>query len=200
MRAADPAPLLRALDEAAFGPSRTLNLRESLPTAEAARKRAESWLRERQLSLGGDVLVVTGRGNKSVGGVSVVREAIVALLRTLQRQKVVKSWRQQSPGSFIATLHSAAAMFEAPQRSKDQKKRAPDVLPGQLSGLSDETLALLRNFATRSLQALGVDDVGPFLTGEMQSKFRLITAALGPKPSEESLKSAIRGALDEIEY
>ncbi len=70
------AGVLSALDEARFGMQRTLNLRESLPTVADAVARAEAWLRERQVTITGEVLIVTGRGKGSPGGVSVVREAI----------------------------------------------------------------------------------------------------------------------------
>jgi len=60
----------KAFDEAEFGPKNILNLRESLPTAADARFRAEAWLRERQVSRANEVLLITGRGNQSPGGVS----------------------------------------------------------------------------------------------------------------------------------
>ena len=43
-----PSRLQQAFDELHFGPSKTLNLRDLLPTADQATTRAESWLRERQ--------------------------------------------------------------------------------------------------------------------------------------------------------
>lgn len=63
----------KAFDEAEFGTKNILNLRESLPTAADARHRAEAWLRERQVSGTSEVLLITGRGNQSPGGVSAVR-------------------------------------------------------------------------------------------------------------------------------
>ena len=68
--------LRQAFDEVRFGAQRTLNLRESLPTAEDAVARAESWLRQRQVDRADEVLIITGRGNQSEGGISVVREAL----------------------------------------------------------------------------------------------------------------------------
>src|SRR5512140_3198514 len=48
-----PKPKLKALwnalDEAAFGPERILNLREMLPTAIEARTKTDVWLRARQV-------------------------------------------------------------------------------------------------------------------------------------------------------
>ena len=48
--------LKQALDEARFGSDRTLNLRASLPTAQEAVRRAEAWLRERQVAGATEVL------------------------------------------------------------------------------------------------------------------------------------------------
>jgi hypothetical protein len=198
-RSADAPGVLRALDEAAFGSGRTLNLRESLPSAEQARTRAENWIRERQMTLGGEVLIITGRGNNSPDGVSVVRATISSLLQTLQRKKVVKSWRQHSPGSFVATLAPASALFDAPPRKKDRLDRTAKPAPGALAGLSNDTLVLLRTLATRSLQALGVNDTGAFLTAEMETKFTAISAALGATLDEASFRKAVERALDEID-
>jgi hypothetical protein len=198
-RSADGSAVLRALDEAEFGSGRTLNLRESLPTAEQARTRAESWLRERQMTLGGNVLIITGRGNNSPDGVSAVRTTISSLLQILQRKKVVKSWRQHSPGSFVATLAPVSELFDAPPRKKDGLDRAAFLSPAALAGLSNDTLALLRTLATRSLQALGVNDTGAFLTAEMEAKFAAISAALGAKLDEEGFRKAVERALDEID-
>src|SRR5437763_475330 len=97
-------PLWKAFDEATFGSKNTLNLRESLPTPADARFRTESWLRERQVSKAGDVLVITGRGNNSPGGISPVRETVAALLPQLRRRGVVSDWREHSPGSFVVKL------------------------------------------------------------------------------------------------
>jgi hypothetical protein len=90
---------LRAFDEAAFGSKNTLNLRESLPTVADARFRVEAWLRERQISRAAEVLIITGRGNHSPGGVSPVREAILSLMPLLRRRVEVRHWRQTSPGA-----------------------------------------------------------------------------------------------------
>src|SRR6476646_1361649 len=81
--------LRRAFDEARFGPLRTLNLRETLPTAATAATRAEAWLRQHQMDRTDEVLIITGRGNQSHGGISVVREAVIRLLHVLKRRGVV---------------------------------------------------------------------------------------------------------------
>ena len=81
--------LHRAFDEARFGSARTLDLRSSMPTGAEAVRRAEPWLRERQMARAGEVLVITGRGRDSPGGIAVVREAIRKLLGALKRKGVV---------------------------------------------------------------------------------------------------------------
>src|ERR1700741_1661540 len=93
-------PLLKAFDEAEFGVRNTLNLRESLPTGADARYRAEAWLGERQIIRAREVLVITGRGNQSPGGVSAVRNAILGLLPSLRRRGVVAEWRGHPPRTF----------------------------------------------------------------------------------------------------
>src|SRR5256885_9679213 len=112
--------VLKAFDEAEFGIKNILNLRESLPTAADARYRAEAWLRERQISRASEVLVITGRGNQSPGGVSAVRAAIVSLLPLLRRRGVVSEWREPSPGSFVIRLASITEMLDAPRRKSDR--------------------------------------------------------------------------------
>src|ERR1041385_1178825 len=92
-----------AFDAVNFGHSRTLNLRESLPSADQARKRAEAWLRMHQVMRSESVLVITGRGNQSVGGVGVVKEAITALLHSLRGRGVVSGWAEHTPGSVVVT-------------------------------------------------------------------------------------------------
>jgi hypothetical protein len=151
------------------------------------------------MTLGGEVLIITGRGNNSPDGVSVVRMTIVSLLQILQRKKVVKSWRQHSPGSFVAALAPASELFDAPLRNKDRVARSAPPKPGALAGLSDETLVLLRTLATRSLQALGVNETAAFLTAEMETKFTAISAALTAPLNETQFRDAVERALDEID-
>ena len=89
--------LRKAFDEARFGNGRILNLRESLPTAAEAVARAEAWLRQQQVQLSSgtetEVLIITGRGNNSEGGVSVVRSAIEGLIHRLKQRGVIASHR-----------------------------------------------------------------------------------------------------------
>lgn len=191
--------MLRALDEASFGPARTLNLRVSLPTAAEARARAESWLRERQMSQQGDVLVITGRGKSSDGGVAVVKPAVERLLFSLKRRGVVADWREHNEGSFVVSLAPVKALFEAPRRNRQPVDPAP--LPGALSGLEPATLDLLRAVAVRSLAELGMPAPTPrFVKDEMLTIFSKISAAVGASSDrEEALRVALRHALADLE-
>ncbi len=195
----DGPGVLRALDEAAFGPSRTLNLRASLPTAAEAKARTEAWLRERQMSQPGDVLVITGRGKSSDGGVPVIKPAVEALLFSLRRRGVVSGWHEHNEGSILVSLAPVTALFEAPQRIRDPLPEPP--LPGILAGLAPETVALLREVALRSLAELGITAPAEgFVRDEMLSTFSEISKAL---PSggdrEEAFRTALRHALAEME-
>src|SRR5690348_5159313 len=88
--------LQQAFDEARFGGARTLNLRETLPTADQATTRAETWLRHQQVEKADEVLIITGRGKNSVIGFSVVREAVIRLLHVLKRKGVVASHEEHT--------------------------------------------------------------------------------------------------------
>lgn len=191
--------MLRALDEASFGSGRTLNLRASLPSAAEATTRAESWLRERQMSGPGDVLVITGRGKSSEGGVAVVKPAVERLLFSLRRRGVVADWREQNEGAFVVSLAPVSALFAAPRRKQDAAVRRPS--PGSLAGLSPETMELLRDVAIRSLEELGMPaPARGFVEDEMLSTFASISSALPPaEDREQTLQAALRRALAELE-
>ena len=189
-----------AFDEAEFGPKNTLNLRESLPTAADARYRAEAWLRERQIARASEVLLITGRGNQSPGGISAVRAAIVGLLPSLRRRGVVAEWREHSPGSFVIKLGSIASLLEAPRRKHDRtsSKSLPD--PQALAGLDGSTLSLLRQLAVRSLETLGVREPEKFIEAEMLSKFNSLASAVTAGPEGETrLREVISAALEQLD-
>src|SRR5258705_2923717 len=170
----------KAFDEAEFGPKNILNRRESLPTAADARHRAEAWLRERQVAGTSEVLLITGRGNQSPGGVSAVRAAIVALLPALRRRGVVSEWREHTPGSFVVKLASISSLLDAPRRKREQKASTPIPSPKSLTGLETSTLSLLRRLAVRSLESLGVRNPEGFVEAEMLSKFNSLAAGVTP--------------------
>jgi hypothetical protein len=193
-----PTHIQKAFDDVRFGPSRTLNLRESLPTGEEARARADSWIRGKQVERAGELLIVTGRGNGSEGGVAVVRQTILALFPSLRRRNVITKWEEHTAGSFIVTLAPVAAMFEAPRRRREPAVAA--AIPASLSALQPETLSLLRDLAVASLMLLGVHHAERFVESEMTTKFSQLTAALsGAEDPERELRAAIRHAIEELE-
>jgi hypothetical protein len=190
----------KAFDEAAFGQKNTLNLRESLPTVADARFRAEAWLRERQVSRAGEVLIITGRGNQSPDGVSPVREGIVALLPSLRRRGVVSEWREHSPGSFVVKLGSISSLLDAPRRKRERKPSPEWSNPHSLKALDSSTLSLLRRLAVRSLESLGIRDTTAFVEAEMLSKFNSLAGGIAPGPEGETrLRDAIAAALEHLD-
>ncbi len=191
--------LRQAFDEARFGSARTLNLRESLPTAADAATRAEAWLRQQQVDRAEEVLIITGRGNQSHGGVSLVREAVIRVLHALARRGVVAGHQEHTPGSLVVTLAPVSALSESPRRRK-ARVPLPPPSPPSLSDLDEESRVLLRNLAERAIEGLGVKDTSAFLEGEMLKQFGAIAATIGDAPDREKrLKSAIRAAMEEHE-
>lgn len=198
MAAHDPLrDLNRAYDEARYGSARTLNLRDSLPTPEDAVARLEAWIRQQQVERAGEVLVITGRGKGSAGGVSPVRVAVVTRLSKLQRMNIVEGVRQHTPGSFVVRL--------APFRAQVEKKSAASkAVPAQdakaLQALAGATRALLRRLADCELRALGVRDPGPFLAEEMVRQFERLAATLSEGTDREALlRAAAEDALERCE-
>jgi hypothetical protein len=195
--------LWQSFDEVNFGHDRTLNLRESLPSAVEARARAESWLRMKQVMKAGEVLVVTGRGNQSPNNVGVVREAIMALMPSLRRRGVVTSWREQTPGSIVVTLAPVTTLLDAPKRNREKEYDSGETAvatPESLAALEPETLKQLRRLAILSIQSLGVDNPAPFVEEEMQRMFATLTITLPVSTDREgTLRRAIKSAIEELE-
>lgn len=192
--------LRQAFDEVRFGSQRTLNLRESLPSAEDAATRAESWLRQQQVDRADEVLIITGRGNQSEGGVSVVREAVVRLLHVLRRRGVVAGHEEHTAGSFVVTLAPLSALWDSPRRNRGRGVAPPSPTPPSLDDLDADTKIMLRNLAERALEGLGLKDTTPFLQGEMLRQFGAIAGTVGDAPDRETrLRAAIRAALDQHE-
>ena len=190
--------LWRSLDEAAFGSERTLNLRESLPSAAEARSRTEVWLRGRQVTKPEEVLIITGRGNQSSGGVGIIRREILAMMPGLRRRGIVESWREHSPGSLVVKLAPTSALFSAPKRRRGKEKADKQHRATSLEGLHDTTSEMLRQLALRNLDALGVDHEQAFVQQEMEQIFSTLTNALpSAERSEESLRNSLRNALEE---
>jgi hypothetical protein len=195
--------LWQGFDEAAFGPDRILNLRDSLPSVAEARARAESWLRMRQVMKPGEVLVITGRGNQSPQGVGVIREAIIALLPSLRRRGVVESWREHTPGSLVITLASLTTLLTAPRRNREREHDSGEMAiatPESLAGLEPETLSDLRHLAIRSIQSLGIGAADRFVKDEMQRIFATLTITLPVSADREgTLRRAIRAVIEEMD-
>ena len=193
-----PSHIQKAFDEIRFGPARTLNLRESLPSADEARTRTENWVRAKQVERAGELLIITGRGKGSEGGVAVVRNTILALFPSLRRRNIITKWEEHTAGSFVVTLAPMSAMFEAPKRRREPEVAAR--IPQSLAALSPETLKLLRDLAAASLMLLGVTGSEKFIESEMKNTFSKLTAALpGAEDPEEELRAAIRHAIAELE-
>jgi hypothetical protein len=192
--------LRQAFDEVRFGAQRTLNLRESLPTAGDAVVRTEAWLRQQQVDRAEEVLIITGRGNQSDGGVSPVRDAVVRLLHVLKRRGVITGHQEHTPGSFVVTPAPLSALWESPRRNRGRGIAPAPATPPSLGDLDEDTRVMLRNLAERALEGLGLKDTAPFLQGEMLRQFGAIAATVGDAPGrEDRLRAAIRTALDQHE-
>jgi hypothetical protein len=191
----------RAFDEAEFGPKNSLNLRDSLPSAADASFRTEAWLRERQVSGARVVLIITGRGNQSPGGVSLVRKAILDLLPVLRRRGIVSEWREHSPGSLVVKLEPITALLNAPRRKRDRESEQQQIAdPRALAALDKSTFQLLRLLAIRSLEGLGVHDTEKFVEAEMLAKFDSLAASIPQgEGSEQRLRKAITTALEQLD-
>jgi hypothetical protein len=194
--------LHRAFDEAKFGPARTLDLRASLPSAAEAVRRAEPWLRERQMARAGDVLVVTGRGKGSPGGIPVVRGAIQKLFGTLKRKGVIAAVAEHTAGSFVVTLAPVRALFETVPRTRNAEARVRTADPKELRALDLKTLTLLRALAERSLDVLGAPRTAGLVHDEMVRQFSILSAAVAQDETDREgrlqfLIDAARDAFDD---
>ena len=188
---------MKALDELQFGPQRTLNLRESLPSARDATVRAERWLREQQVRGTKDVLIVTGRGNQSIGGVPVVKQAIERLLGALRRQGVVAGHREHNPGALVVTLAPLRALTDAAPRRRDPVRARPAF---DFAGLSDESVALLRDLADVALAELGIAADEPRIRDEMHRQLGIVAGTLSPSDADEiQLRKTLRAMIAEYD-
>jgi hypothetical protein len=199
MRRSSKTPSLhQAFDEIRFSADRTLNLRTHHPSREQAVRRAENWLREQQMSRAGEALVITGRGNNSPDGVSVVRAAVVQLFASLRRRGVIRDVIEHTPGSFVVTFAKLNAVRDAPQRSRNPHELSPKD-PAQLAALQPETRALLRRLAQRAIEDLGVEPAPDFVEQEMLKQFAAAAPGIPDVGDrEQRLREALRAAL--LEY
>ena len=195
-----PRGIEGAFDEIRFGASHTLNLRASFPTGDEAAERLEKWLRERQATAPKEeVLVITGRGRGSEGGISVVRESVVRRLSSLRRRGVVREIREHNPGSFVVTLAPLSALLDAPRRRREAPPPRPD--PRALAALEPATRDALRILAERALDVLGVPGrPKAFVEDEMLRQFERLAPSAGQGPDRERrLLDVIRAATDELD-
>jgi hypothetical protein len=193
------AALQQAFDEVRFGAARTLNLRESLPTGAEASRRVDAWLRQHQVQQSGEVLVITGRGNNSEGGISVVREATLHVFNELRRKGVIQEFVEHTAGSFVVTLAPVKAMLDAAKRREQGALPAP-ATPPTLASLDESTRDRLRTLAECSLDALGVRERGLFLESEMLRLFGVLAYDAGAGADREAqLRAAIDRAMSEID-
>ena len=194
------AGLRQAFDEVRFGAARTLNLRQSLPSGAEAAARLEAWLRQHQVERSGELLVVTGRGNNSESGISVVRESALRVFRQLQRKGVVEGFVEHTPGSFVVTLAPIRATTSAVERPGRSDLLPPPPEPPTLAALDESTRHRLRVLAERSLDALGVRERGSFVEDEMLRLFGVLAATAGRGPDREArLRQAIERAMSEVD-
>lgn len=150
-----------------------------------------------------EVLVVTGRGNRSADGVPVVREAVRRLLALLSTKGVVAEHGEHSPGSFAVRL----APFRAARvpRGVSEEVLAPPVAPPTLDGLSAETRAQLRVLAEGTLHLLGVRDLSPaFIQDEMVRQCAQLAASIAATSvsaadRERALQAAIARAIERLD-
>jgi hypothetical protein len=190
--------LWQAMDEAAFGSERILNLRELLPSVAEARSRTETWLKARQVTRAEEVLVITGRGNQSAGGVSPVRQEVIAMMPSLRRRGIVESWREHNPGSIVVKLAPVNSLLAAGRRRRDPESDSSARGSTSLTGLEGETRDLLRQLALTSLDALGIDATDQFIEDEMIRVFSTLMRSLPDGPGrEEALRLAMLTAIEE---
>lgn len=180
-------------DELRFGAERTLNLRENLPATADALRRAENWLREKQVQECGDVLIITGRGAQSIDGIAAIRRAVAKLLGVLRRKHVVKSFREHNPGAFVVELAPIRALLDSPMRTVGGPADA------MFAGLDAQTNDLLRQLAERSLDALGVSANNARIEDEMHRHLRVLAPVLREPDFEDQLRRTIQKALAEYD-
>lgn len=194
-------PLQQAFDAMRFGHRRTLNLRAQQPTVADAVARCEQWLRQQQVEGASELLIITGRGLRSLDGVSPVREAIAALLHSMRRRNVITAFAEHTAGSFVVTPAPVRALFEVPKRRREPQaaSRTPSI--PQLAALESDTIALLSELAHVQLQALGIRGPSPAqLEDEMLRQFSALSPAVGAAADAEArLQQALVRALEEAD-
>jgi hypothetical protein len=189
-----------SLERVRFGPTRTLNVRAGRLTGVEAASRVEGWLRSKQVEMGGEVLVITGRGAGSIGGVPVIKNATHRVLNRLRRLGVVASFGEETAGSFVVELAPLRSLLEAPARRRSPvgqpTRRAPAI-----HGLKPATRDRLHYLSTRAIDSLGVKDVSEDqVAREMVRQFTVIVRSAPAGVDTDSwVDAAITRALREYE-
>ena len=193
-----PSRLSGAFERVRYGSTRTLNVRAGQYTGEEAAARVESWLRSKQVELSGDVLIITGRGAGSLGGIPVVKNATVRVLNRLRRHGVITTYGEDTAGSFVVELAPLRALLEAPARRRSPVTPSRHRLPS-INGLSSATRERLHYLANRALEALGVQHASEDqIAGEMVRQFTLIARAWsGGTDTNAWIDAAIRKAISD---
>lgn len=170
-----------------------------MPTGDESAARVEGWLRSKQVELSGDVLVITGRGANSIGGVPVVKERTIRVLTRLRRLGVIDSFGEDTPGSFIVTLAPLRSLLEAPMRRKTSPPSAVRST-SSIAGLPAKTRDRLAYLAARALDALGVRHPSvDQINQEMQRQFTILVRSAPPSGDTDWwLDHAIGRALREF--
>ena len=197
------AGLQQAFDEVRFGAARTLNLRAlAADRARGGASASSAWLRQHQVQQSGEVLVITGRGNNSEGGVSPsCARRRIRVFHELRRKGVVEAFAEHTAGLVRRDARAdarAARRAAAPPRAD---AAAAPAEPPTLAALDDETRQQLRVLAERSLDALGVRDADPFMEGEMLRLFGSLAAMVppGPRPRAPAPQPPCDPAMSEYE-
>lgn len=154
-------------------------------------------MRSKQVELTGEVLVITGRGAGSVGGVPVIKNATTRVLSKLRRNGVISAYGEDTSGSFVVELAPLRSLLEAPTRRRSPnappvRRRAPSI-----QGISPETRERLHYLAARALEALGVKQASEDqITREMIRQFSVIAGAWsGGTDTNVWIDAAIRKAI-----
>lgn len=194
------APIARAFDELRFGETRTLNLRDRLPTVSEAEARLESWLRMKQAEGGGELLVITGRGLGSLDGVGRVREAVLRRCTSLKRLNVVVAVQEHGPGAFVVTVAELRALVDAPRMRTGRTTPVAVADPGELSALPPATRGLLRQLAEITIQRLGVlHPSDSMIADEMRAQFgALAPSVVTASDPIEALQAVATRLLQEL--
>ena len=193
-------PIERAFDELRFGAARTLNLRDGLPTVAQAEIRVDAWLRQQQAASAGEVLVITGRGLRSLDGVGRVRAAVLSRCIQLKRLNVVLEVREHGPGAVVVTVAPLRALVEAPRMRTGRLTPTHIADPGELAALPSEIRVQLRQIAELAIQRLGVRDPSDeMIADEMRAQFgALAPGIVGADDPTDALRRATTQLLQEL--